>query len=82
MTADIKALRPGGKLSKVDLIELGSDPALERFMVVCFWDDGQSTCGWPPDMTNGQLVFGSALMENEIKQCVFPHHHQEEDINY
>jgi hypothetical protein len=82
MTADIKALRPGGKINKEALIQLGSDPNLDRFMIVCFWEDGDATVGWSHDLTNGQLCYGSALVENEIDKCIFPHRHKEEDIIY
>ncbi len=82
MTAEIKALRPGGKLTKETLIQLGTDPQLERFMVVCIWDDGMMTTGWSHDMTNGQLVYGSASIASEVEQVVFPHRHQAEDIIY
>lgn len=82
MTAEIKALRPGGKLSNADLVELGSSPDLAKFMIVCFWDDGQSTIGWTNQIKNGELVYGSELLKAEVTDRVFPHRHGSDDIDY
>jgi len=36
----------GNKVTKADLIEVASDPLLENFMVVCFFNDSTTSVGW------------------------------------
>lgn len=82
MKGKVEALRPDGRLTKGTLIELGQDPELEDAMVVCFWKNGSTTCGWTGACTNGQLIYGSEMMRADVNNTVFPHRHGEADIDY
>ncbi len=62
----IESLRPNGRIDNSVLVELGSDPELDKFMVVAFWRDGTQTAGWPADMKLSQLAFGLKHLELDV----------------
>jgi len=66
----IKAIRPNGHITKEVLFELGSDPDIKGFVVVCYWGDDSFSCGWS-NMDNRDLAFASVYLDNEIKMDLF-----------
>jgi len=67
----VEALRPHGKVNKQALVALGNDPDLENFQLVCHWKDGRTTVGWMADITHSQIVFGAAMLTQEVNDRVF-----------
>jgi hypothetical protein len=80
MTADVRALRPDGRITKTDLIELAQHDDLAQVQIVCHWKDGATTVGWTADINHGQLVFGARQLTLEVDNAVFPHAHHSDDI--
>ena len=65
----VEAIRFNGKISKEVLLELGTDPELEGYMVVCRWKGGYSV-GWS-DMDDRDLAYGLAQMDDAVKKDLF-----------
>ena len=78
----VQAWNRSQTISKETLMELANHPDLEHFMIVCFWDDNEVTCGWTADISHSSLVFGSKQLDQEVIDQVFPHRHQPEDTDY
>jgi hypothetical protein len=66
----VRALNANG-VSKESLIQLGSDPDLGHFQVICHWKDGRSTVGWSTEISHDELVFGSELLKFAVNERVF-----------
>ena len=67
----IVTLRPQGKITKAMLIQLGSDPDLEGFQIICHWKNDDTTVKWSNDIKNNDLVFGATMMTDEVNQAIF-----------
>lgn len=61
----------GAGVDRGTLAQLGNDTELKQFMVVCFWEDGETTCGWSAGITNGELVYGAGLLGHDIDAKVY-----------
>jgi len=63
----VQAIRINGDITKEVLIELGSNPELEGFIVACKWKGEGYSVGWS-NMDDRELAYGALLMDNEIKK--------------
>ena len=70
-SAEVTALRVGGKMTKTTLVQLGMDEELESFAVVCVWKDGTCSVGWPADLKSCELTYMAAALDVEVKEQVF-----------
>jgi len=66
----VEAIRFNGKIPKEALLELGTDPNLEGYMVVCRWKGEGYSVGWS-DMDDRDLAYGLAQMDHEVKRDLF-----------
>lgn len=66
----IKDIRINGDITKTTLIELGSDPELEGFLVFCRWKDGGYSTGWS-NVDDRELAFSLALLDRDVKNALF-----------
>jgi len=61
----------GDKVTKARLVQLATDPNLEHFMVIAQWKDKRVTCGWSAGLDHGDLLFGQAVLAQEIRIELF-----------
>ena len=66
----VEALRINGNTTKEVLLELGTDPELQGYMIVCRWKEGGYSIGWY-DMTDQKLAHGLAYMDHQVKRELF-----------
>ena len=66
----VKAIRCDGEITKAVLVEVGSDPNLEGYMVLCKWKDEGFSVGWS-NMKDDELAFCKILMDREISDSIF-----------
>jgi len=66
----ICAIRAGGIITGANLIELGSDPDLEGYAVVCKWKEDGYTTGWS-NMDDRDLAYASLILDREMKNDLF-----------
>jgi len=68
--AKIHSLRHKGEITKEVLLELGTDPDLEGFIITCKWKGGGYSVGWSVEHPT-ILAYSLIHMEHEIKLNLF-----------
>lgn len=56
----------GKKITKADLVKVATDPKLENFMIVCFFDDNTTSTGWGDDLRGSDAALGLVKMQQAI----------------
>ena len=70
MSGKVTSIRIDGNITKELLIELGTDPDLEGFIIVCRWKGDRISAGWS-DQKDQELIYGSFYLESEIRKEMF-----------
>jgi hypothetical protein len=66
----VESIRINGQVTKEVLLELGTDPNLEGYMILCRWKGNGYSVGWS-DMNEQKLAHGLAYMDHQIKRELF-----------
>jgi len=70
MKSSIQSIRADGKITKEVLLELGTDPELEGYLIACLFKDGTYSVGWS-EMSNLELSLAVLKIDHEVKQSLF-----------
>ena len=66
----IEAIRADGVVTGANLVEIGADPELDGYIVLCKWKDGSYTAGWSA-MDERDTAYCAMRLDREIKNRLF-----------